>query len=222
MRHRRDSTRAPPLTYGWFRLGLDRIVESGREVARKRREKKGQEEDDPENDDEGKYEENYRNEVVRDRILRSMGLTYWDALTGYTPGTGGNLTAANIAESLGLYRSRRIDWFNRVRLPDLGKFVGTLVIVLRKEIVEVAFPVNHEVIRRARDSTMALIREEDCGLDYKEPTWQEFVCVRRLLDHPQADARIPPDRSEALDPAITHANLKTVRQYSRFCHKPVE
>ena len=165
---RRKPTSSSRLAEEWLRLGIDILNEKNIQ------------------------ELNYQNEIIKERLLQSMGLTYWKALTRQAESDPFKLTIEDIGKKLGMHRATYNRWVtDDTYIPPLGTFIGTILLVLRQEIGEVAFPSNRAVIWQAVSRTIAMIRETECGKDRQAPSKEEFACLRRLMRDPRAGELIP-------------------------------
>src|SRR4051812_41238271 len=84
----------------------------------------------------GIEETNYQNEKVKDRLLQSVALCYWDALTRYARAEKG-LTVEDIGKRLGVHRATVNRWMAEEHLSHPDKFFGAIVVVLREEMQQI-------------------------------------------------------------------------------------
>lgn len=128
-------------------------------------------------------EELFRNKMVKERLLDAMAAHNVDALVEHARKHAG-IGDDEVAKRLGLHRGTPIRWIKGRSQPHARLFFGVLVLGLRKEINEVSLPRRKEVIWEAVSRTLALIRERECGKDYRRPRQEEFACLRYLMRHP--------------------------------------
>ena len=145
----------------------------------------------------GVDETNYQNEVLKDRLLKSIAFVYWQALTAYADAerlvpklNNDELIDQAIGRRLGVHASTSGRWVRGETLPTADKVFGTVVVVLRRELSEIGFPTNREVAWRTVSRTLSLVREVECRRDRRAITREEFTCVWLLGRHPDADAML--------------------------------
>lgn len=167
-------------------------------------------------------EGNYRNEVLRDRLLKSIAFVYWNALTEFAERNRSvlkrnesELIDQAIGRLLGVHASTSGRWVKGDTLPTADKLFGAVVLVLRKELGEISFPPNREVAWRAVSRTMSLIREAECKGDRREITREEFACARLLGRHPNADALLDRDRRETTKAVVRDVFSEVRKRFPR-------
>lgn len=165
-------------------------------------------------------EGNYQNEVLRDRLLKSIAFVYWKALTEFaerdrlvSKRDASELIDQAIGRFLGVHASTSGRWVKGETLPTADKLFGAVVLVLRKELGEISFPPNREVAWRAVSRTMSLIREAECGGDRREITREEFACVWLLGRHSNADALLGGKSVAARDAVIDDIANELYRRF---------
>jgi hypothetical protein len=144
----------------------------------------------------------YQNKIIKERLLDAMATPNITALLD-AGGRLDGLDAEEVAGRLALDRGTINRWIRGAVQPHARMFFGILVMGLRRGIDEVDLPGTKAIIWEAVSTTMGTIREKELGRDRRLPSREDFVLVRTLMRHADADAFVPaPDEGERPDPEI--------------------
>ncbi|QEG27845.1 hypothetical protein GobsT_26090 [Gemmata obscuriglobus] len=136
----------------------------------------------------------YQNVIIRQRIFNSITNAYWRAVVRYAGTVEPPLQRDNelpeqaLLRLLGQNSGTISRWLNGRTPPQADKVLGSLVIVLVKEIEDIDLPPIREIAWQAVSQTMNVIRQEDLGRGPRTLSRQEFACVRWLARHVQSRA----------------------------------
>lgn len=164
-------------------------------------------------------ETNYRNEIVRDRVLEGITACFWRAVVNRAASR--QLTYADIGNRLGVGRTTSYRWEKEGLIPHADKVLGAIVLALREEVEGIPFPRLNNVVWEAARHTMAEIRrKEGNGTIGPGPERDEWVATRWFVRHPLSPEFLKgkPDK-EALEGALSDTATYMLRRFpgSRLC-----